>query len=335
MENKVYQDSRAFREDIDFILTKVNESNVVHARTMEPVEQFEQELEVLLQDIRRKMQTFQRGFLTEKRNTVKRLLMFEKSVSDHIKNQSTLAKSLFDNMKSMEKYSETNISDLKNETEIEFGELRALTENLSHEIENVTNNLKQVAVNYNICTADIARFQDELGNMSARITKTQNQVDRIHSEQSGKKIPASMDCGNWTQFGLSCYSFFYDSVTWQQALQNCKSADSYLIEINSESENRFIVDLINAEFSKKHFTAVWVGASDIRNEGEWVWEYSRTHLNMSFEGWWVSGPYSEPQSGRSWSCLIMDAWVMFEWSAEYCEELRPFICEKSVSVNVF
>ena len=56
-------------------------------------------------------------------------------------------------------------------------------------------------------------------------------------------------------------------MSWYQAEKYCKKAGMKLVEINSEEENRSIVDEINTNGYKDRKMYFWMGMTDLRKEG--------------------------------------------------------------------
>ena len=64
-------------------------------------------------------------------------------------------------------------------------------------------------------------------------------------------------------------SFVEESMSWYQAEKYCKKAGMKLVEINSDEENRAIVDEINRKGYKDKKMYFWMGMTDLREEGTW------------------------------------------------------------------
>ena len=56
-------------------------------------------------------------------------------------------------------------------------------------------------------------------------------------------------------------------MSWYQAEKYCKKGGMKLVEINSEEENRSIVDEINTNGYKDRKMYFWMGMTDLRKEG--------------------------------------------------------------------
>ncbi|XP_060597514.1 perlucin-like protein [Ruditapes philippinarum] len=76
--------------------------------------------------------------------------------------------------------------------------------------------------------------------------------------------------------GASCYHFSHDTESWIGAMNTCRELDSHLVEINDESENKFLE--LSAKLLK---TVYWIALSDIREEGTWVWMNSHETLTST------------------------------------------------------
>ena len=78
-------------------------------------------------------------------------------------------------------------------------------------------------------------------------------------------------------------SFVEDSMSWYQAENYCKKKGMKLVEINSDEENRAIVDEINMKGYKDRKMYFWMGMTDLREEGNW--KLASSGENASYLNW--------------------------------------------------
>jgi hypothetical protein len=74
-----------------------------------------------------------------------------------------------------------------------------------------------------------------------------------------------------SQLGDTCYQYFdtwRDNTNWETAQSRCQTDGGRLVEIHNSQELEHVEQLRN----RIGFSAiVWIGASDARVEGHWLW----------------------------------------------------------------
>ena len=114
---------------------------------------------------------------------------------------------------------------------------------------------------------------------------------------------------SWT-FQGSTYELHKTPKSFNQAAQAAAAADSYLVEINSEEENRAVFTQISTLISTSEFSStasqdgggaayVWIGGSDQDSEGNWQWINSKQTISLSRSEWGSGALGSEPDGGTS------------------------------------
>lgn len=121
-----------------------------------------------------------------------------------------------------------------------------------------------------------------------------------------------------------------DGLTWWDARSAAPALGTgwELASIGSAEENAFVTSLLDATLvDRAHF---WLNATDVTNEGVWVWLDGTT---FSYTNWWAG----EPSGGNispSEDFLAYDlrggSWA---WNdvASYDNYLRGYIAERSVA----
>ncbi|XP_051242417.1 CD209 antigen-like isoform X3 [Dicentrarchus labrax] len=67
---------------------------------------------------------------------------------------------------------------------------------------------------------------------------------------------------DWLTFGSSCYYISWQGKSWDDSRQDCLQRDADLVIINSIQEQAFLTGFTEA---------AWVGMTDRKKEGTWVW----------------------------------------------------------------
>nr|XP_019927563.2 hepatic lectin isoform X2 [Crassostrea gigas] len=110
------------------------------------------------------------------------------------------------------------------------------------------------------------------------------------------------------------YCFIRSSLTWDDGKTKCQSFNSYLLEINSEAEQNWLME----EISEDNW---WIGArEDIDNE-VWVWDHSGDEL--VFRNWDPAG--SQPSGGTAEDCALSRVGL---WHDYPCNYTFYIICER-------
>ncbi|CAG2250832.1 unnamed protein product [Mytilus edulis] len=76
--------------------------------------------------------------------------------------------------------------------------------------------------------------------------------------------------------------------------------------------------------SKEYY---WLGALDMKTEGQWVWENSGTPV--TFTDWWPGEPNVDDAAIED--CLTLFSSLRFKWLDDDCQKLRRSICEIKLS----
>lgn len=114
-------------------------------------------------------------------------------------------------------------------------------------------------------------------------------------------VQASTSCEkNWTQFNSHCYLFVPKRQSWFDALKTCNSKDSYLAEMTSKSELKFVADLVHGSLLGRN-VIIWIGATDTQPgyKGTFVYQVSKHAVPQEF---WADG---NPNNHEDYNCVIM------------------------------
>ena len=124
----------------------------------------------------------------------------------------------------------------------------------------------------------------------------------------------------WSEYDGHCYIVPKDTLEiWDDALDYCKSKDSYLIEITTDGEFAFASSLLS------DYVAYWIGATDKTTRGRFV--YQHTGLKVP-ENFWKDG-YPELKSYQTCAQMIFGVKQGLELFNVHCRNIRHFVCEKA------
>ena len=92
------------------------------------------------------------------------------------------------------------------------------------------------------------------------------------------------------------------------------------MELEDVFESRYVANFHRSE-------DIWIGLSDRRKEGQWIWETSRKKATYT---WWAPG---EPNNkgggnGRANCALIWRHKDKMSWDDRNCDQKKYFVCER-------
>ncbi|XP_067684234.1 C-type lectin-like [Haliotis asinina] len=139
------------------------------------------------------------------------------------------------------------------------------------------------------------------------------------------------DClDGWTQYKGSCYRLFRnDKYTWPEAVFQCEKHGAYLASIETQEESADM-HALTEELNLGDLDKIWIGLSDVREEGVWVWESTRQ--NATFFDW---APAEPNQKATEQDCVILYGKQHLQWADDQCLYKYEYICEKSVNTATF
>ncbi|XP_046341373.2 C-type lectin-like isoform X2 [Haliotis rufescens] len=137
-------------------------------------------------------------------------------------------------------------------------------------------------------------------------------------------VSVSADCLNgWTHFSNSCYRLFRDKKSWPDAVFECEKYGAYLASVETQQENVDIHALVK-ELNVGVLDRVWIGLTDVREEGVWVWESTRQ--NATFFDWAPSEP--NQKGTQQQDCVVLYGQEHHQWADDRCETHYYFFCER-------
>ena len=140
------------------------------------------------------------------------------------------------------------------------------------------------------------------------------------------------DCPpGWTSLPTGCYFYITGYFTWLKAVNACKEMNSKLIEVETRREN----EALRSVLPHPRPRGVWIGVSDIIEEGLWIWNSTGekaawSHVNHGLELPWIPGTVKPDDSlncafqiigwtnsgfGGRWK----DGWCLMELEGALCE----------------
>ena len=134
------------------------------------------------------------------------------------------------------------------------------------------------------------------------------------------------------EFGNHSYLIVKSAKTYSEAKTAAESKSGYLVHINSKEENDKVYNELINYIKESEFAAssaadgggasyVWIGANDIKNEGNWLWIDDQTlfwqgdkngqAVNNLFNNWGKTSQQNEPddwQNKQDAAAIALTKW---------------------------
>ncbi|XP_059411028.1 CD209 antigen-like protein C [Carassius carassius] len=160
-------------------------------------------------------------------------------------------------------------------------------------------------------TAEKNQLQGNINSLSQKILELEDKVKDLTAEKS--KVTSLSDELKKGSDGLFMSN---DAKSWSDSRQYCRDRGADLVIINTEEKQRHISSLVKER--------VWIGLSDIENEGNMKW-VDNSPLN---QGFWLKGEPNDQGGTEDCIELMPSNPVLNNWNDLPCSEKKEFICEK-------
>ncbi len=135
--------------------------------------------------------------------------------------------------------------------------------------------------------------------------------------EKGRTIPEDA-----IQFQGKFYKIIDSPTGWQNAKTICQEKGGHLAIIRNSDENEFLVQ----QLEKANIDSAWVGASDEKTEGEWVWiDGSKV---VDFSNW--GGKEPNDFGGEDYLCIVSYIKGQSGWRAKWSDQgsqSKCFVCQ--------
>lgn len=309
LEQKMHHDTTIFREDItDIFQTLDNFSlNIPDGKTVQNHEKEKPESKYDTKEIDKVVQVMKRTFSEEKKHMREMVIKAREELSEKGSQQ--------------EDVYETLRSDLTN-----------MLINVSSKFETVQSQMDKINMKFGAVQSAYNDTEDEILLMKilqdSTIEKSvNNSEDLVELSKKYDLLSRRLDCHSNLGYSFkdSCYYIEKDVLlTWAQANEKCERDGAYLVEIDSEDENSYLIKLATKLTPADQLYGVWAGASDLENEGVWVWKKSKRLVYRTFNNF----KGNEPNGYRRESCLHLIRKYSWNWNDYLCNSQLAYICEK-------
>uniref|UniRef100_UPI0037E78EBA macrophage mannose receptor 1-like n=1 Tax=Semicossyphus pulcher TaxID=241346 RepID=UPI0037E78EBA len=136
------------------------------------------------------------------------------------------------------------------------------------------------------------------------------------TKATGDEVEQDEGCKTgWRRHGSYCYFIGTQTKTFDKAVDDCKSSDSYLADVSNAVDNAFLVSLVGMR-PEKHF---WLGLSNTKNIDEFVWTNTES---VRFTHWNAEMP------GHGSGCVAMRTGIFAGlWDLLPCTNKEKYICK--------
>uniref|UniRef100_A0A3B1IJN8 C-type lectin domain-containing protein n=1 Tax=Astyanax mexicanus TaxID=7994 RepID=A0A3B1IJN8_ASTMX len=228
---------------------------------------------------------------------------------------------------------ENLLSSITNLTE-ERDQLKNSTKNLTEErdqLKNSNKNLTEERDQLKNSTKNLTEERDQLKNSTKNLIEERDQLKKLTEERDQLKnstknlIEERNQLKNkWKKFGSSFYFFSTEQKTWSDARKDCRERGADLVIINSEEEQKFLID---QEKQKNDF---WIGLTDQYTESVWKWVDGQ---KLTHEFWKRNEPNN---AGGQEDCAAFSApgeSFLQAWNDLPCSETENWVCELNFTKN--
>ena len=138
-------------------------------------------------------------------------------------------------------------------------------------------------------------------------------IDRVITALTLFLFPATISHESHLGPNGRYFTWFHERMTWSEARAFCQSVGGDLAVLNTKILDQFVQDKFRDE---RH----WIGATDIQEEGQWMWVNGQNMQQAKYRNW----GWGEPNGMQEQNCLFM-TWG--RWGDGNCMKLFKPLCE--------
>ncbi|XP_038581362.1 C-type lectin domain family 4 member E-like [Micropterus salmoides] len=138
----------------------------------------------------------------------------------------------------------------------------------------------------------------------------------------------------WEQHGGKCYYFSNNSSPWENSREDCRQQGGDLVKIDSREEQTFL-ELKVREKMNYFEDRFWIGLTDSKEEGTWLWvDGSPLYTSSSFwSGVEPDNWTEEDPDGEDCARMGETARHLWCWFDKSCKVPHRRICEKQAETG--
>ncbi|XP_051749100.1 uncharacterized protein LOC127512338 [Ctenopharyngodon idella] len=202
-------------------------------------------------------------------------------------------------------------------------ELNQTINRLQHNYTDLMTEKDQLKNNFNSLSQKKLELETRVSNLTAEKSQLQKSVDSLGQKKLeletkttslSEELEKEKSKGNLC--GPVCLFKSNESKSWSESRQYCRDRGADLVIINTEEKQRSISSFIKER--------VWIGLSDIENEGNMTWVDNSTLKQGLFRFWYGGEPNN---AGGDEDCVeLMPLNTINNWNDLPCSEKRKGIC---------
>ncbi|XP_048036162.1 CD209 antigen-like [Megalobrama amblycephala] len=185
-------------------------------------------------------------------------------------------------------------------------------------VEEFNQTINSLQDNYTELMTEKDQLKNSFNSLSQKKLELETRANDLTAEK--KQLQKSVDSFNQKKLQIESKGngrFFTSNVlmSWSDSRKYCRDQGADLVIINTEEKQRCI-----SSFVKER---VWIGLSDIENEGRMKWVDNSTLK----KGFWER---NEPNdAGRNEDCIELNPVkpVLSNWNDIPCSVIRKWVCE--------
>lgn len=138
---------------------------------------------------------------------------------------------------------------------------------------------------------------------------------------AGAPVVPSVPCPG-LEFGASCYAFFGQLASWNDAAAACVAWEGHLVTVESPEENVFLGSWpAQLGVTEGNGSGIWLGGTDQQADNVFQWADGSP---LAYDAW---GP-NQPDNGVGIDCIEKRNDATELWYDQRCADLRPYVCER-------
>ncbi|XP_057598639.1 C-type lectin domain family 4 member K isoform X2 [Hippopotamus amphibius kiboko] len=129
---------------------------------------------------------------------------------------------------------------------------------------------------------ELKRDLDKASALNAMVRGLQSNLENVSKLLQQQNDILQMVSQGWKYFRGNFYYFSQIAKTWYSAQQLCKSRDSHLTSVTSESEQEFLYKTAGG-------LLYWIGLTKAGSEGDWYWVDNTPFNKVQSAKFWIPG----------------------------------------------
>lgn len=337
LEQKLFVDSIEFRENIDLLFDILNNTHcekenfdkdirqtpkvkTVSADAYNEVDKAD-DVAIIQRTLKREKQYLRKVLNDTKANVEKDFLRQKQFVADLenvIEKIETQLQKIQEQLKTLEATAEDQ-KDSDEQIQHKFIVLREEITDLKNVHLDDIHKLKNTVLSR---TDDLEERQKTVGLELETLKSLPNEVLQLGNMQNTMR---STMCSlhNGRMLDGTCFFISGDLKTWSEASAACKAKEAQLATITSSTQNEFIISMAGQYPDYQNDLGLWLGATDLAEEGSWVWESNNKRVNDVFNNF----RGMQPSGGPAENCLEIIQRYGWAWNDLQCDRKVGYLCE--------